>query len=36
MVKLYYQLIKRGLKTIDQVPIEFQEEVKALIEQDNS
>ena len=33
MVKLYCQLIKRGLKTIDQVPIEFQEEVKALIEQ---
>lgn len=34
MVQIYYQLIKSGKKTIDEVPEKIREEVKALLEQD--
>ena len=32
MAKIYYSLIKKGLKTIDDVPAKLKEEVKNLIE----
>ena len=32
MAKIYYSLIKKGLKTIDDVPDKLKEEVKNLIE----
>ena len=32
MAKIYYNLIKKGLKTIEDVPEKIREEVKALIE----
>lgn len=32
MVKVYYNLIKKGLKTIDDVPANIREEVKALLD----
>lgn len=32
MVKIYYNLIKKGLKTIDDVPSNIREEVQALLD----
>ena len=32
MVELYVVMIQRGLKTIDQVPARYREEVRALLE----
>ena len=32
MEKLYAQLVKKGSRTIDQVPIEFQAKVKELLD----
>lgn len=32
MVKIYVALIKKGLKTIDDVPIKIRDEVKKLME----
>lgn len=34
MAKMYYYLIKKGKKTIDDVPPELREEVQKLLEQD--
>lgn len=33
MVKIYVALIKKGLKTIDEVPAQIREEVKKLLEE---
>lgn len=35
MAKVYYELIKKGLKTIDDVPSNLKDEVLALLNQDN-
>jgi hypothetical protein len=35
MAKIYYNLIKKGLKTIDDVPSNIREEVQALLDGDN-
>lgn len=35
MAKIYAELIKKGLKTIDDVPKSLQEAVKALLEGDS-
>ena len=32
MAKIYYNLIKKGLKTIDQVPEQLREEVQKLLD----
>ena len=32
MAKIYYSLIKKGLKTIDDVPKNLKEDVQALLE----
>lgn len=32
MAKIYYNLIKKGLKTIDDVPSNIREEVQALLD----
>lgn len=32
MAQLYYNLIKKGLKTIDDVPVKWREEVRAMLE----
>ena len=32
MAKIYYSLIKKGLKTIDDVPSNIREEVQALLD----
>ena len=34
MAKVYYNLIKKGLKTIDDVPMVWRDEVMALLEGD--
>ena len=34
MAKLYYNLIKKGLKTIDDVPTTWKAEVQALLDAD--
>ena len=31
MAKLYYNLIKKGLKTIDDVPVQWRAEVEAML-----
>lgn len=31
MAKVYYSLIKKGLRTIEQVPEKYKEEVQALL-----
>ena len=36
MAKNYYNLIKKGLKTIDDVPEKLKEAVQALLDADNS
>lgn len=35
MVKIYYNLVKKGLKTIDEVPEKIREEVRKLLEENN-
>lgn len=35
MAKIYYDLIKKGLKTIDDVPIRWRDEVQALLDADD-
>ena len=35
MVKIYYILVKKGLKTIDEVPEKIREEVRKLLEENN-
>jgi hypothetical protein len=35
MAKLYYNLIRKGLKTIDDVPMTWKVEVQALLDADN-
>ena len=32
MVELYVVMVQRGLKTIDQVPVRYREQVKAILE----
>lgn len=34
MAKIYYELIKKGLKTIDDVPANLRYEVQALLDAD--
>lgn len=34
MAKLYYDLIKKGLRTIDEVPMRWRADVQALIDAD--
>lgn len=34
MAKIYYDLIKKGLKTIDDIPLRWKEEVQALLDKD--
>lgn len=36
MAKIYADLIRKGLKTLDQVPAKLREAVKALLEADNA
>ena len=36
MAKVYYNLIKKGLKTIDDVPMVWRAEVQALLDADQS
>lgn len=33
MVKIYYSLIKKGLKTIDEVPKKYKKEVQKLLDE---
>lgn len=35
MAKLYFNLIKAGKKTIDDVPMKWREEVKKMLEAEN-
>lgn len=35
MAKLYYNLIKAGKKTIDDVPLKWHEEVRKMLEAEN-
>ena len=35
MAKLYFNLIKAGKKTIDDVPMKWREEVKKMLEEEN-
>jgi hypothetical protein len=35
MAKIYYNLIKKGLKTIEDVPENIRDEVQALLDGDN-
>ena len=32
MAQIYYNLIEKGLKTIDDVPLKWREEVQAMLE----
>lgn len=32
MAQIYYNLIKKGLKTIDDVPLKWREEVRAMLD----
>lgn len=34
MAVIYYDLIKKGLKTIEQVPVNWREEVRLMLESD--
>lgn len=34
MAKIYANLIKKGIKTIDDVPIQFREQVKEMLEKE--
>lgn len=35
MAKIYYNLVKKGLKTIDEVPEKIREEVRKLLKENN-
>lgn len=35
MAKVYYNLIKKGLKTIEDVPAKWREEVQELLDNEN-
>lgn len=35
MAKIYYNLIKKGLKTIENIPANIREDVQALLDVDN-
>lgn len=35
MAKIYYRLIVKGLKTIDDVPTKYKKEVKKLLKENN-
>lgn len=35
MAKIYYDLIKAGKKTIDDVPIKWRDEVRKMLDEDN-
>ncbi len=35
MAKLYYNLIKAGKKTLDDVPLKWREEVRKMLEAEN-
>ena len=35
MAKIYYNLVKKGFKTIDEVPEKIREEVRKLLEENN-
>ena len=32
MAQIYYNLIKKGLKTIDDVPVKWRDEVRAMLD----
>ena len=36
MAQIYYSLIKKGLKTIDDVPVKWRPEVQAMLDADGS
>ncbi|MED4783812.1 CD1375 family protein [Brevibacillus choshinensis] len=36
MITIYYNLVKAGRRTIDQVPANLQEEVRAMINAENT
>lgn len=36
MAQLYYDLIKKGLKTLEDVPLRWRDEVAALLEEDDA
>jgi hypothetical protein len=36
MAKIYYDLIRKGLRTIDDVPLRWSDEVQALLDQDQN
>ncbi|MED4583870.1 CD1375 family protein [Brevibacillus choshinensis] len=36
MITIYYNLVKAGRRTIDQVPAKLQEEVRAMINAENT
>lgn len=36
MAKIYYALIKKGIKTIDDVPDNLKQEVQALLDEENN
>lgn len=36
MAKLYYDLIKAGLRTIDQVPLRWRDEVQSMLDADET
>lgn len=36
MVKIYVNLIRKGLKTIDEVPANIREAVREMLEQENA
>ncbi len=35
MAKIYYDLIKAGKKTIDDVPLKWRDEVRKMLDEDN-
>lgn len=35
MAQIYYNLIKKGLRTIDDVPLKWRAEVQAMLDADN-
>ena len=36
MAKVYYNLIKKGLKTINDVPLQWKDEVASMLEEDSN
>ena len=35
MAKIYYNLVKKGLKTLDEIPEKIRDEVRKLLEENN-